>query len=79
MRLSEATREARRKRRALECRAIRLYIAANPGSTSREIADGSGCRNSDHLYHMLGMKLIRFTQQPEADGRRPQRWYVVPQ
>jgi hypothetical protein len=77
MKPSAEAKEAIRKKRALECRTIRLYISAHPGSTSFEIAKGTGIRG-EHLYRMLGMKLIRFTQQPEGN-RRPQRWYVVPQ
>jgi hypothetical protein len=77
---SAAAKDARRKRRALECRTMRLYIAANPGSTSKQIFDGTGVRNADHLYRMLAMKIVRFTQQPNCSTQsRPQRWFVVPQ
>ena len=66
--------------RALECRTIRLYIAQNPGKTRKEIFEGTGIRPTDsRLFKMVGMGIIKFTQEKEADGTCPQRWFVVPQ
>jgi hypothetical protein len=64
---------------ALDCRKVRLFIAAHPGSTSKEIAEGTGIRYSRPLFKMVVMGLIRFTQERQEDGRRPQRWFVIPQ
>lgn len=67
--------EAQLKKRALECRKIRLWLRDNPGATSREIGEATGVRNSSRLFKMLGMGIVR------SDGGigKSQRWYVVPQ
>lgn len=62
------------KKRALDCRKVRLYLAAHPGSTSREIGEGTGVRSSTPLFKMQGMGIIRVENQDSI-----KRWYVVPQ
>lgn len=71
--------DAKRERQALECRAIRMFIAAHPGLTAKEIFDGTGIRNAEHLYRMLAMKIIRVVRPSNSSPERQQRWYVVPQ
>lgn len=65
--------------RALECRAARMYIAKNPGRTALQIKKGANLNSVSCLFKMLGMGIVRFEQQLEQDGKRPQRWFVVPQ
>ena len=79
MKTSAADRLARQKKLALDCRTVRLWIAAHPGSTSKEIAEGTGIKSGRPLFKMVIMGIVRCTMEREADGRRPQRWYVVPQ
>lgn len=67
-------------KRALDCRTIRLWIAAFPGRTSFEVYKGTGIRNAQtRLFKMLGMGIVKMEQAKEEDGRKPQRWFVVPQ
>lgn len=66
--------EAKVKKRALECRAVRLFIASHAGSTSQEVAIGTGIRSSTPFYKMAGMGIIRFEEDNDI-----RRWYVVPQ
>jgi hypothetical protein len=72
-------KEARRKELALRCRKVRLFIAANPGLTSYQISKALGCGVEHPLRKMCGMKIVTFTQSIEMDGRRPAKWFVVPQ
>lgn len=62
------------KKRALDCRKVRMFLATHPGSTSREIADGTGVKSSTPLFKMQGMGIIRVENQDSI-----KRWYVVPQ
>jgi hypothetical protein len=62
----------------LECKKVRAYVAKNPGQTSFEIRKATGAKNDAPLHYMLGINLVRFTQEKQEDGRRPHRWYVVP-
>ncbi len=64
---------------AIRCRKVRLYVANNPGLTSYEITKAAGVNSEWPLRKMAAMGIVRFSQIEEEDGRRPQRWYVVPQ
>lgn len=65
---------------AIECRKVRMYVAGNPGQTSREISEGTGVRSAHtRLLRMMLMGIVRQAQEKQEDGTRPTRWYVVPQ
>lgn len=69
--------EAKIKRRAIECRKIRMFIAQNPGSTTKQVQQATGVKSSGPFFKMLGMGIIRLdgpTNTPSVS-----RWYVVPQ
>jgi hypothetical protein len=76
----ELAQDAKRQKRALECRTLRLFIATHPGLTEKEIFEGTGIRTGEHLHRMLAMKIIRVVRPTSnSTSTNHLRWYVVPQ
>lgn len=71
--------DAKRAAFAIECRNIRLWLAANPGSTSAEIKDKVGGRWCFALQKMSGMGIVKCEKTFNPNGKPEFLWYVVPQ
>lgn len=67
---------AKAKKFALQCRAIRLFIAKNPATTSFAIKEQFKHSVDRHLGKMLGMGIIKVE---EGNGGGTGLFYVVPQ
>ena len=74
----EEIREAKRAAFAIECRKVRMWIAANPGSTTPVLKAACGGRADMCLAKMLNMGIIRVDRERLPTGRWCNRWYVVP-
>lgn len=70
------TANARQKRFALQCRAIRLFIAQNPATTTFAIKEHFKYSPDRHLTKMLGMGIIK---HEGGEGGGTGLFYVVPQ
>lgn len=66
----------RQKKFALECRAIRLFIAQNPATTSFAIKEHFKHSVDRHLLKMLTMGIIKVE---DGHGGGTGLFYVVPQ
>lgn len=62
----------KQKKFALECRKVRMFIAAHPGTNSYEIRQDLGKSPSRHLSKMVGMGIVK------VEGLEGP-YYVVPQ
>lgn len=71
--------EAQRAESAIRCRKIRLYIAAHPGTTFKEMKEHFGhMRLCVSLNRLDALGLIRAEVNDTAiEGKR--KWFVVPQ
>lgn len=66
--------------RAMNCRRIRMFIADNPGTSTRQISAGTGLRKTDTcLFKMVSMGIIRCDLDTNDQGHRVTKWYVIPQ
>lgn len=74
----EALAEARHGAFIIECHKVRLWLAAHPGATSWEIKQANGGRYDMCLAKMLHMGMIKVIRTVGEDGRRVNKWEVVP-
>lgn len=71
--------DARRAAFAIECRAVRLWLAKNPGSSGTEISRAIGHRCDWSLAKLANMGLVECKRGSDKSGRLTALWFVVPQ
>lgn len=70
--------EKKRAEFALECRKVRLWIAAHPGATSHEIKAACGNRYDMCLAKLISMRIVRVERTKREPRGFVNKWYVVP-
>ena len=74
----EELAEARHGAFIIECHRVRLWLASHPGATSWEIKQANGGRYDMCLAKMLHMGMVKVNRTISDDGKRLNRWEVVP-